>query len=275
MGVIKIKNLTELTDIFIKSETDAMIIVSSDNLNNYYATLVGICKPEYNTSVKGSIYYHSIKLIDTDTDANLLFRGAYISFGEYDKYFKMTPKIHHGSIRCENIYIPYSVTTIIDLFEGFNDIGIFINTNRDNIKIFNYEYSSVLAEYSYKIEEENKRHDEKVKYIRNTIERRAQKILQAKAKLEKDTTTNNILSVESLSLMLIYIKNIFRYIDDDIFDEDFIELTLKQFYELVKGMTYAEIHEKYNIKPTYLSKLNREIFAKRGMPLGTRVYKNK
>lgn len=53
------------------------------------------------------------------------------------------------------------------------------------------------------------------------------------------------------------------------------ETTIKQFYELVKGMTYAQINKKYGIKPTYLTKLNREIFAKRDMHLGTRIYKNK
>lgn len=264
MGVIKIKNFTEVSDIFIKSKSDAMVFVVSDNFNNYYAVLL----TEFNPSAGKSICTHIIRLIDTTSyEYNLLYRTVCISFEEYIMQFKMASSLYYGSIRCENIYIPCDIISVDSLFKGFNDVGISINTNHDNIKIFNYEYSSILAEYSYKIKEENKRHNEKIKDIRNDIERRAQKILQAKS---KKTIVKNEIADDEISIfdILYYIKNIFNH---SVIDERMI----KEFYKLVKGKTYAEIYKKYSLTPVYLTKLNREIFAKRGMPLGTRICKNK
>lgn len=276
MGVIKIKNFTDVRGIFIKSKSDAMVFVVSDNFNDYYAVLLSMHTPEFNPSVGKSMCTHIIRLIDAATDEyNLLSRNVCISFETYNMQFKMTSRLHHGSIRCEDIYIPYDITSVDSLLKGFNDVGIFKDTN--NIKVFNCEYSAILAEYSYKIEEEDKRHNEKIKDIRNDIiKRHTQKLrAESKSKKEKGKTTNNVLSVESLTLLLFYIKNIFDYINDDDSRDLVDESAIEQFYELVKGKTYTEIHAKYHISPSYLSKLNREIFVKRGMPLGTRVYKNK
>ena len=271
MGVIKIKNFTDVRSIFIKSKSDAMVFVVSDNFNDYYAVMLSMHTPEFNPSAGKSMCTHIIRLIDAATDEyNLLSRNVCISFETYNMQFKMTSRLHHGNIRCEDIYIPYDITSVDSLLKGFNDVGIFINTNHDNIKIFNCEYSSILAEYSYKIEEENKRHNEKIKDIRNDIIKRHTQRLQAKSK--KDIVKNEIADDEiSVFDILYYIGNIFKSNIDNI-DERMI----KKFYELVKGKTYAEIYAKYHIiSPSYLSKLNREIFVKRGMPLGTRVYKNK
>ena len=274
MGVIKIKNFTDVRSIFIKSKSDAMVFVVSDNFNDYYAVMLSMHTPEFNPSARKSMCTHIIRLIDAATDEyNLLSRNVCISFETYNMQFKMTSRLHHGNIRCEDIYIPYDITSVDSLLKGFNDIGIFKDTN--NIKMFNYEYSAILAEYSYKIEEEDKRHNEKIKDIRNDIIKRHTQKLRAESKKEKDKTTNNVLSVESLTLLLFYIKNIFDYINDDDFRDLVDESAIEQFYELVKGKTYTEIHAKYHISPSYLSKLNREIFVKRGMPLGTRIYKNK
>ena len=73
MGVIKIKNFTDVRDIFMKSKSDAMVFVVSDNFNNYYAVLLSMHTPEFNPSARKSMCTHINRLIDAATDEyNLL-----------------------------------------------------------------------------------------------------------------------------------------------------------------------------------------------------------